>query len=184
MYSHEDTRKMVEEARPRLYGFVVKRIYGKDNVEEIVQRTFEYVLSRIDSVQSKETFVSYLIKVAQSFIINLCKEQQGYLKVTMNKAHPERIKTFTELQKDEPNELFLSRLDAKQKDYQSVLTTPAKIEVEELVRPHLTDKQFNTFVCRLYNMTYSETAAHLGITSKQAQDHMRLVNKKLELVFG
>jgi len=167
--------------KPRLYGFLVKTVYQRGNIEEIAQRVYEYVLYKEDlPMDSYEKFVSYVIKTAQGFTYSMALERQGYIKPTMHKAHGEIARHFTDLQKDLSNEKFIYILDKKDNRRQVSITPVGKKELLEFAKPHLTDKQFSVLELRLYGYSLSEIGEQLGISAKSVSSHVELYQKRLQ----
>ena len=174
-----DINKWCVDAKPRLWGFLVRTLYDRSRIDEVMQRTYEYVLTKPAQINDYEKFVRYLLNTAQYQIYNLSKEEQGYLKPTMIKRHGEKIKAFTSLQKDMPDEMFIDKLDRYgiRPDY---CTSVGKKELLEFARPVLTEKQFKVLELRLYNYTYAEIAKELSTTSKNVGSHIEAYRARLQ----
>lgn len=169
----------------RLYGFLVKRIYGRDNINEIVQRVYEYVLVHGGIFENSEKFTSYVIKCADSELKKFYWENVGFIKPTMKDQHPERainlttVKKGREITDEDMFELLLERYTSSS----NCTTQIGKIEYEEFMKDKLKPKQFEVFRMRLYNCSYSEISKALGISETNVWGYIKrikLIIEKLE----
>lgn len=176
----------VRNRSPKLYGFVVQRVYGMDNVREIVHRTYEHILTHKGTFETEDKFTSYAVKCAQYEILNWFTEQAGFLKPSQAKAHKEKVYSFSRLtgNTDLSQEALIAVLDNKNLKHSfnpdESVTGVAKIEYEEFMKDKLKPKQFEIFKMRLYGHTYSEIAEAVGISETNVWGYIKRIKLIIE----
>ncbi len=167
----KDLADWIKTEESRLGGFLVRSLYGRDQICEVKQRVYEWLLHNgQQEFENSEKFTSYIIKIAQGEIIKYTLEQRGYLKPSMYKQHFEITKKFSELKKHRTEEKFIEILNYKLYSApKNIITGVAKVELLAYCKDIMKPLHYQIVEERLFGTSLSEIARKLKKTQKQIE---------------
>lgn len=167
----KDLSNWIKTEESRLGGYLVKSLYGKENMDEVKQRVYEWLLIHgQQEFENSDKFTSYIIKIAQGEIIKYILEQKGYVKPSMYKEHPAITKNFAQVKKDKSDEQLMNALDFKLfKAPENIITGVAKVELIEYCKTIMKPLYWKIVEERLFGTSLSQIGKKLGKNQKQIE---------------
>jgi|YelNatPaOPRAMG01_1025707.scaffolds.fasta_scaffold02705_12 RNA polymerase sigma-70 factor (ECF subfamily) len=106
-----------------VYSFIYKRTLNRDLTEDITQEVFLYALKHLPSFKKKAPFIIWLLRIAESFIIDHYRKEKRFVELT-----EEMLKSLpTPLYQDDPEEelniykIILKHLDSLPINYKEII---------------------------------------------------------------
>ncbi len=146
----------------RLYWFALKYLKNKENAESLVQDIFTKIWEIRKTLNSEQSFSSFLFTIAKNSIFNKHRKklnEEAYKEHL--RAHLDQIYDKTE------NDIILA--DMKQRIDKYVIKLPKK-------------RQEIYLLSREEGLSYKEIAQKLNISEKTIESHIRLVLKDLRQI--
>jgi RNA polymerase sigma-70 factor (ECF subfamily) len=146
----------------RLYSFSLKYLKNKENAESLVQDIFTKIWEIRKTLNSEQSFSSFLFTIAKNSIFNKHRKKLN------EEAYKEHLRAhLDEIHDKTENDIILA--DMKQRIDKYIIKLPKK-------------RQEIYLLSREEGLSYKEIAQKLNISEKTIENHIRLVLKDLRQI--